>query len=306
MKLILRRLISSLTTSPWLLLSVLAYWIILFLLGGLKSDHFIVCSIALILFYTNDRTKHFLSLFYPIILSGILYDSMRYYADFLRGAIYVAPPYEFDSFFFSIPHKISALRLTPNAWWQENTLPFFDFICGLAYLIFIFEYIGITVFLYFQKKFLLAKISAWTFFTVNLFGYITYYLYAAAPPWYVALYGMGAADLATPANPAGASRFDTLLGTNFFIGMYGKAADVFGAVPSLHVSYPLVALILCWQIKKLRAFSIFFYILMCFSAVYLNHHYILDILLGSLYAITTYIGIHWYFTKNILSTERAD
>jgi membrane-associated phospholipid phosphatase len=166
-----------------------------------------------------------------------------------------------------------------------------DFFCGLAYLIFIFEFIGITIYLYIIGEKIKAKIASWSFFWVNLFGYITYYAYAAAPPWYVAFYGMGPAQLNTPANPAGAARFDYLFGTHFFIGMYGKAADVFGAVPSLHVSYPLIALFLTLDRPKLRILSLSFYLLMCFSAVYLNHHYVLDVILGSLYATITYLII---------------
>ena len=31
--------------------------------------------------------------------------------------------------------------------------------------------------------------------------------------------------------------------------------------------------------------TIAFYLLMCFSAIYLQHHYVVDVLLGTLYAI---------------------
>ena len=117
----------------------------------------------------------------------------------------------------------------------------------------------------------------WAFFFVNILGYSTYYWYAAAPPWYVASYGLGPADLSVQASAAGCLRFDELLGTHFFTGMYGRAADVFGAVPSLHVAYPLQSVYYAFRYGSLRIFSILFYLSMCFSAVYLNHHYIIDI-----------------------------
>jgi membrane-associated phospholipid phosphatase len=39
----------------------------------------------------------------------------------------------------------------------------------------------------------------------------------------------------------------------------------------------------------LRAFTIGFYLLMCFSAVYLNHHYVLDLMWGTTYAILIFV-----------------
>lgn len=125
----------------------------------------------------------------------------------------------------------------------------------------------------------------WAFFWLNLIGYSTYYWYAAAPPWYVELYGLGPAKMDVAAHSAGCARFDQILGTHFFSEMYGRAADVFGAIPSLHVAYPLLAVYFAFQYGSLRLFCVGFYLLMCFSAVYLNHHYMLDIIWGSTYAL---------------------
>jgi membrane-associated phospholipid phosphatase len=107
------------------------------------------------------------------------------------------------------------------------------------------------------------------------------------------MYGLGPARLDVPANAAGCMRFDAMLGTHFFSEMYGRAADVHGAIPSLHVAYPLLAVLFAFQFKRMRAFSLGFYLLMCFSAVYLNHHYVLDILWGSTYAVLVATAVSW-------------
>jgi membrane-associated phospholipid phosphatase len=96
---------------------------------------------------------------------------------------------------------------------------------------------------------------------------------------------------------AGCVRFDNILGTHFFSEMYGRSADVFGAIPSLHVAYPFMAIIFAFRLGAGRAFAICFYILMCFSAVYLNHHYVLDIIWGSTYALIIAIVTDRYFIK---------
>jgi membrane-associated phospholipid phosphatase len=80
--------------------------------------------------------------------------------------------------------------------------------------------------------------------------------------------------------------------------MYGRSADVFGAIPSLHIAYPLLAAFFAFQFGALRIFCFCFYLLMCFSAVYLNHHYILDIIWGSAYALVVDWIIYRYPLKD--------
>ncbi|MGK5084374.1 phosphatase PAP2 family protein [Bdellovibrionota bacterium FG-1] len=280
----------------------LIYWGTLIRLHGLRVDHLLMAG-ALLFFSYAGRTAHQIRAFaLPFILTGIIYDSQRFYSDYLRGPIHVTEPYHFDKYFFGI--NTAQGILTPNEYWQLHTHPVLDLLCGFAYLTFISVFVIQSGWLYFglsrrgtellkgmqiRKK---AEQMIWTFFWVNIVGYSTYYWYAASPPWYVALYGLGPARH-VPANQAGCIRFDQLLGTHFFTEMYGRSADVHGAIPSLHVAYPFIAMLFAFQVKRLRVFSVFFYLLMCFSAVYLNHHYILDILWGSGYALLTTFFIGW-------------
>ncbi len=286
---------------------VLAYWLALLALGGFRSDHVAIGGLVLALSYAGPRAKPLFQFLLPILLTGTIYDSQRFYSDYIRGRIHVDEPYLFDKVFFGIstPQGIQ----TPNEWWQLHTHPALDFVTGFFYLTFIAIFVGIAAYFRFYlsrkgtARLPAAEISAraprmmWAFFWVNMIGYSTYYWYAAAPPWYVALYGLGPADLSTPANPAGCIRFDQLLGTNFFTGMYGRSADVFGAIPSLHIAYPLQAVWYAFQFGSLRVFSVFFYLIMCFSAVYLNHHYMLDLIWGSVYALLVNVAVDRYFSR---------
>ena len=284
----------------WLFGVILIYWGLIYAVGGLRSDHILVCSLALFLYYWRPGTRETLKDIYPLILSGLLYDSMRYYADYIRGTIHVEQPYWFDKTFFGI-HSDGKI-FTPNEWWQLHTSVVLDFFCGLAYLIFIFEFMFLCFYFHFVDLRNFAHRATWSFFIVNLMGYTTYYWYAAAPPWYVALYGMGPARMDTLPNPAGTARFDAIFGTHFFTNMYGKSADVFGAVPSLHVTYPFLAMFYAYQMKRFRFFSTSFFLLMCMSAVYLNHHYVLDILWGLVYTLITIFITEYYFPKNSFRT----
>ena len=287
----------------WVWVSI-AYWGILYGLGGLSQDHFLLCGFSLWLFYWRPSTRHLFYFLFPMVLSAVLYDSMRYYADYIRGPIHVTEPYIAEKFLFGFAYGVDGAIQTPNEFWQRHTYPVLDFFAGGAYLVFIFEYILLCFFFYFTNLWGYLRRASWSFFWVNLMGYSTYYWYAAAPPWYVADHGMGPAKMDTAASPAGAARFDELLGTEFFTGMYSKSADVFGAIPSLHVTYPFLAMIFCFQMRRFRGFSTFFFVLMCFAAVYLNHHYIIDVLIGLLYAAITLFGVENYYRKRTIDPNR--
>jgi hypothetical protein len=295
---------------------VAVYWFSLTALHGFRSDHFFIGMLILVLSYGGRTAGIALRFLFPVLLTGIVYDSMRYYSDYIRGDIHVAFPYEFDKRFFGIDTPEG--RLTPNEYWQKHTLPVLDLITGFFYLSFIALYVFISAYHAFwvprknpdpvirRKAERLGPLVTWAFFFVNMLGYSTYYWFPAAPPWYVADYGLGPARMDTPASAAGALRFDQLLGTHFFTGMYGRAADVFGAIPSLHVSYPLLSVLFAFAIGSMRTFAVCFYLIMCFSAVYLNHHYVLDILWGSTYAVLVFVCLRAYAYRNTLSGKRHD
>ncbi|MBI2605388.1 MAG: inositol phosphorylceramide synthase [Deltaproteobacteria bacterium] len=284
--------------------SVAVYWLSLKALGGFRPDHAFVGVLALSLSYGGRQARVFLGFLLPLILTGIVYDSQRFYSDYLRAQVRVSEPYLFDKTFFGIP--TAAGTLTPNEWWQLHAHPVLDFVTGFFYLTFVAIFVLIAAYFRFWhtrksrsenssialracNRSLRSRVPMWAFFWLNVLGYTTYYWYPAAPPWYVAMHGLGPAKMDVAANAAGCLRFDALLGTHFFTGMYGRSADVFGAIPSLHVAYPLLAVLFAFEFGAARIFSIFFFLMMCFSAVYLNHHYVLDILWGSAYTVLVYV-----------------
>lgn len=293
----------------WPLLAVGAYCAALGAVGGLRPDLFVFSVVPLVLYYLGPKFHGLLGFVLPLCLISAIYDSQRYYADYIRGPIHVQEPYLFDKRFFGIPTAEGVL--TPNEWWQKHTLAVLDFACGLAYIIFIPIYFGTAAYFRFwlsrrgtgychpRSIGYRAPQIMWAFFWVNVLGYSTYYWYAASPPWYVALYGLGPARLDVAANLAGCARFDQLVGIPIFREWYGKSADVHGAIPSLHIAYPLITAYYAFRFGAIRAFSVFFFVLMCFSAVYLNHHYVLDLLWGSVYALGTAFSIDLYWNYSL-------
>ena len=260
----------------WIPALAAAYLAAMYALGGPGPEHFLLAGIALVLSLWNDDSRRLASIGLPYLLYALVYDSMRWYADYIRSPIvHVHEPYDFDLRWFGIH------GLTPNEWLQRHTSAALDLICGLAYtpMLFIGESVLLSIYFIAKGKVRRAERFTWIFVIANFIGFACYYIYPAAPPWYVSDHGF-AIDLSVHASPAGAIRFDQLIGIPLMQGFYGKSADVFGAIPSLHVVYPFLAVIYGWYLRRFRLIAAAYFLLVCFAAVYLNHHYLLDIFLG--------------------------
>jgi hypothetical protein len=122
---------------------------------------------------------------------------------------------------------------------------------------------------------------------LNVAGFATYHLYPAAPPWYFHKYGCTVHLAAIPDCGPNLKRVDAMVGIPYFARFYSRASEVFGAVPSLHVAYPLLMIVEGWRLhgRTGRALLLSFYGSMCFAAVYLDHHWVIDIVAGSGYAL---------------------
>lgn len=258
-------------------LYVLATWKLI----GLRVEHVAIAGVFLALFMIGPRTARFAVLALPFLLVGILYDNLRLVLN-VRGAIHVADLYAAEKALFSIGGQ------TFNEYFKDRPVVFFDLICGFAYLAYLIESFGFGVYLYFRDQSLLQRF-AWAFLLVNLFGMITYLVYPAAPPWYVEQYGLGEAVMTAAPSAAGAARFDELLGVTYFQTFYSRNANVFGAMPSLHCAYPTLVVLAAAKLgKRWMIPAIAFALLVAFSAVYLRHHYVLDVIAGVLFAAVAY------------------
>lgn len=285
----------------WPSLFVFVYFCVFGYFGLFNAENFAIGSALLLLSIAGKGPRKVFNILFPVALTYIIYQTQVLYADFLRARIRVDEPYYLDLFFFGV--ETSAGKITLPQWWQYHTHPILDFICGLAYLTYFLNFVLIGVFFYFVKgrspesgsRFKRAALlMMWAFFFANMLGYSTYYWYPAAPPWYVDIYGLGPANILAAPDPAGAIRFDELLGISIFQGFYSKSANVFGAIPSLHIVYPLIAAYFAVRLRSLVWVAILNFVIVCFAAVYLNHHYVIDIIWGAVYAFVV-CGILDYF-----------
>jgi len=268
---------------------------ICFAMHDLRPEHLLTTVVVIGFSFWSDKSRLYARAILPFFLYAAVYDSMRWYEDYIRSpTIHIREPYDFDLRFFGI--HTAAGTLTPNEWWQLHTSKALDFICGLSYTapFFIGESILLSLYLVWQRQVARAERLVWVFFVSNVVGFSLYYLYPAAPPWYVSAHGF-VADLSVRASAAGALRFDKLVGVPLMEGFYGKSADVFGAIPSLHVVYPFLSLVYGIHLPRFRRVAAAYFALVCFSAVYLNHHYLLDVGVGLFLATVTALSFRLLF-----------
>ena len=261
--------------------------------GTTRPEQWVLSALMVVLVVWGEGTRRFFLGLLPFLLFGLTYDLMHITQPLFRHLdIHVEEPYRFDRYFFGIPTAEGVL--TPNELFARHNWPVVDFFTGLSYIVFVYWAIGFAAWLALFRRDeagrkLLSRFG-WTFYLMNVAGFLTYYLYPAAPPWYVADYGLGPANLDATSSAAGAARWDELTGIPYFKAFYGRSADVFGAIPSLHVSYPLLTFLYALELRKrwftLASFGLF--LLVSFAAVYLNHHYVLDVLLGVLYTVVAF------------------
>ncbi len=265
-------------------LLVVAYLVWENFAGGIRSEHYFLVVFWLVLFYASGKTRRFILGFSVFIIFWIIYDSMRILPNYEVSTPHIREPYEIEKTLFGI--RMSDGIVTPNEYFSIVHTKFLDLLSGLFYINWMPVPLGFGVYLYLTNKRLFFEYSL-AFLFVNLLGFAIYYLYPAAPPWYVKLYGFDL-HIGVPGNRAGLERFDELVGIPVFESIYNKNANVLAAIPSLHAAYPVIVLFYAVRNKMSRVaigLFAFFMLGVWFSAVYSSHHYIIDVLSGVMLAL---------------------
>jgi membrane-associated phospholipid phosphatase len=255
---------------------------------GLRPEHFFQFSILAFLYLANAHTRHFLASFSAFALLWVVYDSMRVFPNYSFHPVHISEPYLFDKQWFGI--NTATGRQTLNEYFAAHTSTGLDIITALFYLTWIPVPMAFAAWLWFRYRPLFIRFS-YGYLMTNLIGFSIYYLYPAAPPWYVELNGF-VFHTDTLRSSAGLEKFDQLIGFPLFERIYQRNSNVFAAIPSMHSAYPLITWFYARQVRE-RWPAILFATLsigIWLSAIYLRHHYIIDVLLGILTAITGYFS----------------
>jgi PAP2 superfamily len=128
---------------------------------------------------------------------------------------------------------------------------------------------------------------AFLFVTLTFAGFATYALYPAMPPW---LASREAALQPTAKIIDEMWAHVGLLNGAHVFSATGHFANPVAAVPSLHAAYPMLLLLFFWKsAKRWRGLLVAYTLAMGLTLIYTGEHYVVDIVLGWLYATAVFV-----------------
>lgn len=236
------------------------------------------------------RTRAVAAAFVPITITFYIYDSLRVIAPRVVNRVIVAGVYDAERALFGVGDGDARRTLCEAA--LDIHLPWLDVTAGIVYSTHVLIVIGACLALLWATHRSAAAdwrvpVFCWGFLVMNLIANAIQLAFPVAPPWYVIAHGMAPPTVMSPGNAAGLLRIDALLGFPHFEGIYRQGSLTFGAMPSLHVAFPTWVALNAATVKG-RIAGACLALAMAFFAVYLQHHYILDVLAGAFLAVALF------------------
>ena len=280
-----------------ILIIVIFSFIIINQFAKFRPDQAFLALLIISLSLGKKRSRRFLVDWAPLILFWFAYDMMRGVADSIRGIIQISAPYQWEHVLFS---RFFGGEIPP--FWCQ------DFQAWLGDSV-IRNIIDLLAANFYTLHFAIPIVVGWIFWhttndrktfyryfytltILNIMALFTFMIYPVAPPWYVFNYGF--------VQPIHNSFFglsagslinvDKFLGIRFFSTVWDSFnPNHFAAIPSLHGSYPIVTAIFLYQkFKRFKKSLVFYCIAVWLSAVYLNQHYFVDLIIGVIYLLAAY------------------
>ncbi len=255
-------------------------------------------------YFLHPLSRKLMLIVFPMAIFGLMYDFFQYIPFAKLLPIRVAEPYNLDLKLFALPFQGHLLHFNEFIF-QYFHHPVLDVYCGFIYLMHVPMVLILTLLFWRVASDELAARFIFAFWVMNAFAFATYYFYPSAAPWFVAKYGFLQPVVPMPGDPAGLARFDEILHLNLFTQNYQITPVPFGAIPSMHAGFSTLGFLYSLQFnRKLSIFMAFYCVSMCFSALYLQHHYVIDLLLGIFYAFLAFMFVEKILKKSFLQGFR--
>lgn len=226
------------------------------------------------------QAKELLRRFVPFVALLLVYESFRG----LATGLIVRVNYLFMP---AVDKLIFAGRLPTivlQKWWWHGHVMWYDFLFYGAYTLhFVLPFALATLVWKTRENHYWRVITAYV--TVSFAGFLTFLIFPAAPPWLASDKG-----LIQPVAHISTSIFSAL-GIQDFPSVYNKISpNLVAAVPSLHAAYSVLFVLFITRLYKTkwRFLAIVYPALIWLGTVYMGEHYVIDIILGAIYAVASY------------------
>ncbi|MHA1911001.1 MAG: phosphatase PAP2 family protein [Candidatus Kariarchaeaceae archaeon] len=271
---------------------IIGYLLLIKLITPLRPDHAFLAIFMLTLWL--GKAKQFARDWSVFIIAWVAYDAMRGIADNISGKVGGQWIYDLD---VKITFGIFNNEPIP-LWFQDHSNIFVTIIAGFFYsLHMVIPLLMAWIFWYFKSDDNDYYIQYWrfvvAFVVTSIIGVIIFVIHPVAPPWYYLEQGgfvSPPAGYETAPNAGLLTDVDDLIGFNVFTSFYETfESNPFAAFPSLHAGYAFLCAIISTRTWGKKARWVWIYpIGMSISAMYLNHHWMVDLFAGWLVA---YVGV---------------
>ncbi len=265
---------------------------------GWRSDHWVMLGLVVGLLIMHKETYKIVLTLSGFAIFWILYDTLRLFPNYMFNTVHILEPYQWELSWFGVWDGDEKVVL--SEWFTTRTSDILSVIAGVSYLLWMPAPMAYAIYLRYTDARRMVDFS-YGFLLACIIGFVLYYLYPAAPPWYYIEYGVGT-DFTVPGSEGLLADFDRIVGVPIFNGIYAKNGNVFCAIPSLHSAYPALCFLMTFRQRQyvLGGIFVIWGFGVWFAAVYSQHHYVIDVLLGIICAVMAhYLMIYfqrfgWY------------
>ena len=238
----------------------------------------------------------------PFLAILWVYDLLRGQADGLFFQAHVLPQLRADEFLGA--GVAPTVRLQDWLWDGPFAIHWYDYLAWLVYVSYFLATYVVAAVLWFVARDRFRRYVVMVSVTAMM-AFATYALFPAAPPWMASELG----ELAPTTRSIGVIWSHIPIGN--FDTLYEKGAaysNQVAAVPSLHGGYTLLVALILWPlVPRWGRFLLAVYpIAMTYALVYTAEHYVVDILLGWLYALIAYWAVNRLFDRLAERRERRE
>jgi len=261
--------------------------------GSLTPDRYVLVLLAPAL--VLGRGRRFMLDFVPFVALIVLYEECRGIAHTLHPSPFYLPQLDAEKFLFfgHVP------TLVLQGWMWTGSLHWYDQFLSFMTRVHFIVPPTLAFALWLKRRALYYRFAA-TLLTLSYAGALTFWLFPAAPPWAAAEKGL----MAPVANPAGVQAASSPLPTDSGPLYHLVDGNPYASIPSLHEGYSMLIFLflatLAWNTRWrwwVAVPALAYPIIQSIAVVYTANHYVVDLLIGAVYAVAALWGVHWLWRR---------
>lgn len=255
---------------------------------GITPDRYVLILILGSLFI--HKSRKFLIDWLPFLFILIAYDFLRSLAPILNPKVHFIEMIKFDNWLIGSNPTI----LLQNYFYKVGKIGIIDILSVIFYFLHFALPLAFAFIIWLKNRPLFKQFTT-ALLVLSYTAFFTYVIFPAAPPWLAEKEGylQGVIKI-----------LDTVLQIfpeklHLPTIYHSFNPNTVAAVPSLHAAYPFLVLFFAVKFFGKKGYLFIPYNLgVWFSLVYLGEHYIVDVLLGAIYATVIY-----FFTNFLLKLK---